>query len=35
MKYLGFIITTEGIEVDLEKMAVIRNWKIPITVKDV
>jgi hypothetical protein len=34
-KYLGFIITTEGIEVDPEKVAVIRNWKVPTTVKGV
>jgi hypothetical protein len=34
-KYLGFIITTEGIEVDPEKVAVIANWKIPTTVKGV
>jgi hypothetical protein len=35
MKYLDFIITTEGIEVDSEKIAVIRNWKVPTTVKGV
>jgi hypothetical protein len=28
-KYLGFIITTEGIEVDPEKVAVVVNWKAP------
>jgi hypothetical protein len=35
MKYLGFVITTEGIEVDPEKVAVIANWKVPTTVKGV
>jgi hypothetical protein len=35
IKYLGFIIIMEGIEVDPEKVAVIRNWKVPTTVKDV
>jgi hypothetical protein len=35
MKYLGFIITTEGIEVDPEKVAVIANWKVLTTVKGV
>ena len=34
-KYLGFIISTNGIEVDLEKVEVIRNWKHPTTVKGV
>jgi hypothetical protein len=35
IKYLGFVIITEGIEIDLEKVAVIRNWKIPTTVKGI
>jgi hypothetical protein len=34
IKYLGFIITIEGIKVDLEKVAVIANWKILTTVKN-
>jgi transposase InsO family protein len=34
-KYLGFIITTEGLEVDPEKIAVIREWKTPTTVKGI
>jgi hypothetical protein len=34
-KYLGFIISTEGIEVDPEKIAVIQNWQSPTTVKGV
>jgi len=34
-KYLGFIVTTEGIEVDPEKTAVIAKWERPLTVKDV
>lgn len=34
-KYLGFIVTTEGIEVDPEKTAVIRNWKTPMSVRGI
>ena len=34
-KYLGFILTTEGIEVDPEKTQVIHNWKVPNTVRGV
>ena len=34
-KYLGFIITTNGIEVDPEKTAVVRTWRTPTTVKGV
>jgi hypothetical protein len=34
-KYLGFIVSTEGIEVDLEKVEVIQNWQAPTTVKRV
>lgn len=34
-KYLGFILTTDGVEVDPEKTAVISNWGIPTTVRGV
>ena len=34
-KYLGFILTTEGIEVDPEKTQVIHDWKVPNTVRGV
>ena len=34
-KYLGFILTTEGIEVDPEKTQVIHNWKVPSIVQGV
>jgi hypothetical protein len=34
-KYLGFIISTNGIEVDPEKVEIIRNWKEPRTVKGI
>ena len=34
-KYLGFIISTNGIEVDPEKIEVIHYWKEPKTVKSI
>jgi hypothetical protein len=34
-KFLGFIISTNSVEVDLEKIAVIVNWKYPKTLKGV
>jgi predicted oxidoreductase len=34
-KYLGFIISTDSIEVDPEKTDVIRHWEEPRTVKGV
>src|SRR5204862_694277 len=34
-KYLGFIVGTQGIEVDSEKVAVIHDWKQPRTVKGI
>lgn len=34
-KYLGFIITTDGIEVDPEKVAVITKWAKPTTVQGI
>src|SRR5690606_18915578 len=34
-KYLGFIITMEGIEVDPVKVAVIGNWGTPSTMQGV
>jgi hypothetical protein len=34
-KYLEFIISTEGIEVDPDKVAVVRDWKALATVKGV
>jgi hypothetical protein len=35
VKYLGLIITTEGIRMDPEKVAVIRDWQTPKSAKDV
>jgi hypothetical protein len=32
MKYLGFIISTNGIEVDLEKVSAINSWEYPTTI---
>jgi hypothetical protein len=34
-KYLGFVVSTDGIEVDPEKVEAICNWKHPTTVKGV
>ena len=34
-KYLGFIVSTEGIEVDQTKVEVVKNWKEPRTVKGI
>ena len=34
-KYLGFIISTDGIEVDPDKVAVVKNWEAPSTVRGV
>ncbi|QSZ33856.1 hypothetical protein DSL72_005429 [Monilinia vaccinii-corymbosi] len=34
-KYLGFIIFTEGVEVDSEKVEVVESWTYPTTVKGV
>jgi len=34
-KYLGFIVTTKGIEVDLEKVEVIYGWQPPKSVRGV
>jgi hypothetical protein len=34
-KYLGFIVTTDGIEIDPEKVSVIKDWQPPRTIKGV
>jgi hypothetical protein len=34
-KYLGFIISTQGLEVDPEKIAAVTNWQLPDSVKGV
>ena len=34
-KYLGFIISTDGIKVDPDKISVVKNWTLPSTVKGV
>jgi hypothetical protein len=34
-KYLGFIITTDGIEVDPDKVAAVVNWKAPQNVRGI
>jgi hypothetical protein len=34
-KFLGFIISTQGLAMDPEKVAVIRDWKVPTSVKGV
>jgi len=35
VKYLGLIVTTDGIKMDPGKVAAIRDWQIPESVKDV
>ena len=35
VKYLGMIVTTEGIEIDTKKIEAIQKWEAPSTVKDV
>jgi RNase H-like domain found in reverse transcriptase/Reverse transcriptase (RNA-dependent DNA polymerase)/Integrase zinc binding domain len=32
-KFLGFIITTDGVEIDPEKTVAIENWEFPTTIK--
>ena len=34
-KYLGFIISTQGLEVDPEKISAITNWQLPSSIKGV
>lgn len=34
-KYLGFIISTDGIEVDADKVSVVRDWQAPTTVRGI
>src|SRR5437016_442976 len=34
-KYLGFIVSTDSIETDLEKTAVIDQWEPPWTIKGI
>ena len=34
-KYLGFIISTQGLEVDPEKVSAITSWQLPSSVKGV
>jgi type III secretory pathway component EscU len=34
-KYLGFIISIDGIKVDPEKISVVKNWKPLIIIKDI
>ena len=35
VKYLGLIITTEGLKMDLKKNDTILNWKVPRCIKDI
>ena len=34
-KFLGFIISTEGIAMNSEKVAVVKNWPVPKSVKEI
>ena len=35
MKFLGFIIGTNGIAMDTDKLAIIRDWEPPTFIKGV
>ena len=35
VKYLAMIVTTNGIEIDTEKVKAIQKWEVLLTVKDV
>ena len=35
VKYLGMIVTTDGIEMDTKKVEAIQKWEAPSTMKDV
>lgn len=35
VRYLGLIITTKGVQMDMEKVSAVLDWAIPKTVKDV
>ena len=35
MEFLGYIITPEHIKIDLKKIAVIKDWKVPINIKEI
>jgi hypothetical protein len=34
-KYLGYVLTSQGLEVDPDKVSVLRDWKLPTTVTGV
>lgn len=35
VKYLGLIITTHGVQMDMEKVCAVPEWPTPRTIKDV
>jgi hypothetical protein len=35
VNFFGYVLTTNGVEIDLEKTAVIRDWPTPKTVIEV
>jgi hypothetical protein len=35
VKYLGLIISTKGIKMDLEKITTIQDWEAPCNIKDI
>jgi hypothetical protein len=35
VSFLGHILTTEGVAVDLEKVAAVTNWKRPTSVTEI
>jgi hypothetical protein len=35
VKYLGLIISTKGIKIDLEKITTVQDWEAPCNLKDI
>ena len=35
MEFLGYIITPEYIKINLKKIVIIKDWKVPINIKKI